>query len=488
MSNENTSLLDGVYTPSPKRHSARPHVWNLAYGLLGVALGMTVMMFLPSNHHHDASNSSSSTSPYKSRYTKVQGLGFQIYTGGAPAFLNNTEKNPECIGRNSFGLVVDGGLQCYIGNDDPIQDVENRVEIMKDAVDRAYQLSDKNATTLKVFIAPEFYWRGVDGAYIQGDPEACGAVCHILQSMEGIAGQKRFQDWLFVFGTVISADLLPTEDEYDYLFYNFAPVYKGYDPSKMDHHGKRFLVPKRYVSSSDFLTPQRYLNDSMTKELIGEELAEHDTVVFNPFDFHQKRYNNEMWTEYKEDLEYLGYTMIEYDWLIIDDISFTIEICFDHDRRTALNSYLADIVTGSTTMIPYSSDKGLDYVQIPKYQAQVSVVSSAGMTITEDSIALTQNGTIFLQDGLSDDAARMFWSTECQQGLEFEGGTEAVQRRAVLSNTDVFFQYAVVETYKKHHVYKEKDWAKYLDGAFSAKVYPPMITVYEPIDIAEVTS
>ena len=131
-----------------------------------------------------------------------------------------------------------------------------------------------------------------------------------------------------------------------------------------------------------------------------------------------------MWMEYKQELSDLGYAMIEYDWLVMDGITLTIEICFDHDRRTALNSYLADIITGSTTLIPSSSDNGLDYVKIPKHQAQVSIVSSAGMTVTAESLALTHKGTIFLQDGLYDDKPIMIVGKD---ELEFEGGTEAVQ-------------------------------------------------------------
>ena len=74
-----------------------------------------------------------------SPYSKVQGLGFQIYTGGAPAFLNKraTIPNPECMdghhGSNSEGNKV----QCYLGDDDPIKDVQQCFKIMKDTVEHA---------------------------------------------------------------------------------------------------------------------------------------------------------------------------------------------------------------------------------------------------------------------------------------------------------------------------------------------------------------
>jgi hypothetical protein len=410
----------------------------------------------------------------------VQGLGFQIYTGAAPALLDDNSTNPECLharnGKNSEGDLK----QCYLGHRDPIRDVHRRFEILTDTVERAYELSDKSSETLKIFIAPEFYWRGSTGAYeMEYDDvgDDCTAICSILQRLEGLVAQERFEHWLFVFGTVIASETLPTEDAFDYLFYNFAPVYKGYNPAQSSSTGRRFLVPKRYVSMSDFLTPSRHSN---AKELVDAHADKQ--ISLNPFALGKKRYNNNMWLKYKGELNDLGYAIIEFDWLVMDGISMTIEICFDHDRRTALNSYLADIITGSTTLIPSSSSSGLDYVHIPRHQAQISIVSSAGMTVTAESLALTHNGTIFLQDGLYNDTTIMIAGKDV---LEFEGGTEAVQRHAVLTPTDVYFEHKVVEGYKKHPIYD--NWKEELNGIFSVQVYEPTIIVYEPLDIAKVT-
>jgi len=419
-------------------------------------------------------------------YTQVQGLPFRIYTGGAPAYLKHSHtKNPECNDHHSYGQNANTfKLQCYLGNPDPIVDVQRRVEIMREAVERAYELSDKSPSTLKIFIAPEFFWRGVLGAYVfaddQGDDD-CGPICVLLRDLEALVADAKYKDWLFLFGTVIASEVLPKEDVFDYLFYNFAPVYKGYDPSITTFQGKRFLVPKRYVSSSDFLTPKRHVNQTLTKELLDHEHYQRDKTVFNPFDFQQKRYNNDMWVHYKDELTRLGYTMIEYDWVMVDGISLTIEICFDHYRRTALNSYLADIISGGTTLIPSSTNEGLEYVHIPQYQAQISLVSSAGMMVDENSLALTNNGTIFLQDGVNHDPPLMNVS---KNAVEFTGGVESVQRKAILTSTDVFFEYKMRHDYERHSVWD--NWKDVVRGTFSTEKYEPLITVYDSIDIAKV--
>jgi len=179
--------------------------------------------------------------------------------------------------------------------------------------------------------------------------------------------------------------------------------------------------------------------------------------------------------------------MIEYGWAMIDGLALTLEICLDHQMRTALTTYIADTATGRKTLIPSSTDEGIEYVHIPNYQAQISLVAGAGMFVFPESLALTDKGVIFLQDGLNNATNRMFWGEEeCEQGLEFEGGTEAVQRRAFLSATDIFFEHTALSNFKQHEVYEAGSWEKAIKGVFSAKLYPPQLTVFESIDIAEV--
>lgn len=448
--------------------------------------------------------------PYKrsstnSKYERVQGIGFQIYTGGARAFLNVTHSdgsvtskpNPECRGLDSYGTMwTEQGdvLQCYIGNYDTELDVQDRLRIMKDAVELAYHQTEKDPSTLKIFIAPEFFWRGVNGAYEfedegPGDDTICGPACQILKGLEEIVADWRFEDWFFLFGSITAHE--PIQDDrtdYDSLFYNFAPVYRGYDPSKADHKGKRFIAPKRYLSTSDFMTPQRNLDTSNWKELVEnhDSNTHQETTVINPI-FTRGKYDIEMWVDYKDELDQRDYTLLEFGWLMVDGLAVSLEICLDHQVKTSLNAYTADMTTGRQTLIPSITDKGLEYVHIPEYQAQIGIVSSAGMTLVPESLALTQHGIIFLQDGLSNATNREYYShTGCEFGLQFEGGTEAITRRAFLSSTDVFFEHKTLDDFKRYDLYPESDWDKNLAGSFSAKEYPPQLTVFNPADIATV--
>jgi hypothetical protein len=506
-----------------------------------------------------SSSSSSSKSHYypqepklSSQYTKFQAMGFQIYTGGAPALLpqpgaDSSSKdatvmmeNPECDGLNSYGHFDDYDTtnetlpeslwQCYLGEEDHSVDVRRRLEIMTDAVERAYDQANHSDTILKIFVAPEFFFRGREGAYTfdvketQKDrldhriDDECTEVCQIMKGLESLVSEKRFKDWLFLFGTVVVSETLPKEDAYEYLFYNFAPVYKGYDPDMDDHYGKRFLVPKRYVSNVDFLTPVRQYEGNLTKEIVAltqQQIAqarerqenqdssslsslqvtpkegddEPEIVVQNPFELKRDFYDRDMWYAYKDELHDLGYTMIEYDWVILDNITFSIEVCLDHDARTALNAYMADNVMGNPTRIPKNvrhwdpiANKyvgRVEYVQIPRHLAQISLVSSMGMTANPESLALAENGTLILQDGMSSKTGTMAYTMDCDsKSWHFDGGSEFITRSTQFTDTRIGFQYQIHAPHKDVPVYQERDWKDVLKGVFTTTQYAPEITVY----------
>lgn len=476
-----------------------------------------------SKGHH---NSMFHISKNDKKYTQTQTLGFQIHTGGSPAVINGTdgEMNDECP--NRYGLL--GGLDadepellCYIGYEDPVVDVQERLKIMKAAVESAYAVADPDPHIMKIFIAPEFFFRGIDGAYefhVEHESgDECGPICTVLQGLEDIVANPNYEDWFFLFGSVIAYEKINQDNmnvNQPYLFYNFAPIYKGYNPDITNSYGKRFILPKRYTSNLDFLTPQRYVSENITYEVLSTAynttnpnviLTDSNNTLYNPQDYNQLKYNTAIWNEYSNELiNNLGYTFIDYDWIIIDDITMSIEICFDHYRGRALETYMTDIVTGSNALIPKLSsfDDELIYTPIPYTQAQISIISSSGMTINPTSLVLIQNGTVYLQDGLYDDDASIIWINETEGKIDTTlGGSEAIQRTAIITDREVHFEYNVIPIQEKVSVYNEtlsdkhnkhKNttthvdealWKIALKGTFSTVLYEPMIVIWEPKDI-----
>ena len=183
----------------------------------------------------------------------------------------------------------------------------------------------------------------------------------------------------------------------------------------------------------------------------------------------------------------------------------TVEICLDHQMRTALTTYLADLATGGHTRIPHATTSAasrrvggakttsftIDHVPIPTSQAAISLVASAGMTFAPDALVLTDNGVAFLQDGLSNETNYMAKASNADDacdvsGWEFHGGTEAIQRRAFLSPTDIAWEHAPLEKFESFSLYHQNEnikWQDALQGVFSTQVYPPRVIVFDPVDI-----
>jgi hypothetical protein len=153
LDNETDSIISDVMmakNASPLRQSASSSI-----------LSALEEEFSSNNHK---SNNNSKQNSNMSPYTRVQTLSFQIYTGGAPALIpdettdtsKKLRRNHECKGLHSYGKSEDSdldnssSLQCYLGLEDTAADVEKRMGIMRDAVNMAYDASDKDESTLKV--------------------------------------------------------------------------------------------------------------------------------------------------------------------------------------------------------------------------------------------------------------------------------------------------------------------------------------------------
>jgi hypothetical protein len=90
-------------------------------------------------------------------------------------------------------------------------DMQQKCQILWDLIESARaavarpEMEDDNKT-LKIFMAPEFYFRGANGAY---SPDIVSEIIPRMRAL-GTAGPA-FQDWLFVFGTAVASIEL-TED------------------------------------------------------------------------------------------------------------------------------------------------------------------------------------------------------------------------------------------------------------------------------------
>lgn len=274
--------------------------------------------------------------------------------------------------------------KCYTGPSDLKLDVEGRVEIMKEAVEAAYRKATNESNTLKLFVAPEFFFRGPDGSYdlasiLPYDNGTYSPIDSIARGLEDIVADERFVDWMFVFGTVIASDV---KEDGKVEFFNFSPVYKGYDPKITGKSvGMQFIVPKTSVSSIDFLTSDRRPDPN------SPQLYDNPKLI-SILDALEEEY---------------GYTPVKNNMLSMNGILMGIEICLDHAENALRRSFGNWTKDPASVSIPGGGVPGsitYPYDQLePPGLPQVQIITSAGMSITESSAFVGDAGIVVLQDG-----------------------------------------------------------------------------------------
>jgi hypothetical protein len=120
-----------------------------------------------------------------SPYTKTQFVAFEVL----PEFERGPAPDFDQLG--------------YLSDPDNWDDLARRALLMKSAMRKAETLADKSPEVLKIFMAPEFYWRGKDGGYELASIDSAVEIPTIMAAMREEAKDPKYKNWLFVFGTGI---------------------------------------------------------------------------------------------------------------------------------------------------------------------------------------------------------------------------------------------------------------------------------------------
>lgn len=231
----------------------------------------------------------------------------------------------------------------------------------KDTYQRGALVEDD--AVLKVFVAPEFFFRGPNGAYPTED--LVTGKLQLFPKLVEMVSAPKYKGWLFVLGTVIAADE-GADGKWNY--YNVAPIYEG------GPNGRRLLAFKKYVSGVDFLKQYETLDDG------GNVKAPEHTSCLDP-----KCFYSELPQSFAASIAADGYEIVADNVFESGNVTFGIEICLDH-LASALRSSLAKI--GRETV-------------------DVQIVTSNGMSLSNGAICTPAGGPAFLSDGVG----RTEWTT-----------------------------------------------------------------------------
>lgn len=239
----------------------------------------------------------------------------------------------------------------YLARSVPSDDVDTRVAIMEAAVDEARANASTSTYCLKVFVAPEFFFRSRTGAY------DLDAYQRVLSGLHAWASDAQYEHWVFFFGTIITTFLAENGDRE---ILNVALVEKG-------GGGERKAVIKENLLEGDLLRNAQIKPGSDPNAITFENVV----GVKSGDDFYaaRNRGNN-------KELQAHGF-----DGTSIFDLAgvrFAVEICADH-----MGGRLIESPTGRFT-----------------YHPQLQVITSCGtMGIIDRSVVASQGGYVFLSDG-----------------------------------------------------------------------------------------
>ncbi|WP_256078371.1 hypothetical protein [Massilia sp. YIM B04103] len=201
----------------------------------------------------------------KNRYEKVQFISWEVHTGpyihGQGVGLYTGLGNPVDDKR------TDAEGQCW--------DIEARVAFTKEALKLALKGSDPSSRTLKVFMAPEFLYRGAGGAYLHDlldgwstapaefglPPIYSGAWGGLFGQLRNLVAHENYEHWIVVFGTAVSASFHTQNSPQGKRQLNVAEVAEVYNSalvqrggSASDGRANSHVTRKHYMSGIDFFS------------------------------------------------------------------------------------------------------------------------------------------------------------------------------------------------------------------------------------------
>lgn len=214
----------------------------------------------------------------------------------------------------------------YPGFKNDTEDWQARCDLIKNSIENAYAYQDisTDPSTLKVFLLPEFFLRGVKGGYTLNDS------VQISEKLRDIVSIGEYKDWLFVFGTTVAFSEI--ENSKNFEAYNYAFIQKGNSTEKSS-----VIVMKEYQSTIDFLK-----NYNNSHDLPPDLLTNTNTQYIPPVSKGIQR------DEYKK-FNYDSNSIFK-----MDGLNIGVEICLDNSLRRIETSNLNKIISLDLLLVPSS--------------------------------------------------------------------------------------------------------------------------------------
>lgn len=307
-----------------------------------------------------------------------------------------------------LGYRVQTAGSAYSGKPDDWEDMKGKCDQLKNAIRAAHSLASGYANderVLKVFMAPEFFFRGKNGAYehavISGEPGKglfkTGARKGLLDLMAEELDRSIYKHWLFILGTAIAAtresktvcaqcggELVYKKGAVDPVTHKSKPTCQR-DPK---HTGTKEEASSEGARIDNIAFVRKEKEDYLiSKELVSNVDYINDKVRVETKDWDPKK---KQWTKSNEEMNVLTSSTgaaaaqpskftderMGGSIFTIDGVTFGLEICLDHN---------ASPIAGRTGRLDHAAN------------IQVQLIPSAGMSIKK--LRTVAGGLIFNVDG-----------------------------------------------------------------------------------------
>jgi hypothetical protein len=327
-----------------------------------------------------------------SNYLKVQFISWEVCTG--PDHANDTyhglsdTKNLPSDHEGKKNLITDLNGQCM--------DIEARVAFTADAIEKAYQKADKSPDVLKIFLAPEFLYRGAAGAYFhdlingweqapfgpEGElplrKEYRGKWEGLFGKLRNLVKNEKYEDWIFAFGSAVSASFenpesTVLEHRYGATVFNTTLVQRG---NRDVLKGGAHVCRKRILTENEFLPAY----------IIGKarKLTFHVERGASEPDFDSNNRCEDADVPYDGGVHFKLDDVADFNG---DSIQFGIEICLDHTHH-----YDPHAKTEGEPIEP-------GRVRRSGRPVRIQLVPSCGLKVMDPTLDQTRNSYLFNCDG-----------------------------------------------------------------------------------------
>lgn len=287
------------------------------------------------------------------------------------------------------------GKQVYTGLNSDITDIAERIKLVRKAIETARDHANTkkaDPTVLKIFMMPEFFFRGKTGGYSldailgQVDPKAPDHPDpkSLVGQLQLLVQHSDWEHWLFIFGSIVGKSFQTQEAESGKKLvpgqnlqgtqidssklievYNYVLVQKGGTTAGPQ---TAHIVLKQFKSPEDFITQEKLLYDRLNRiksrpggKVLGDEQVDHLAPSTAPS------------SASISDPSFSGTSLFKQG-----SFQFGLEICLDH-FNARLVKYLPKLR--------------------PRPTIDIQLLPSCGMNIQKPAIVVREGGFIFNCDG-----------------------------------------------------------------------------------------